>query len=268
MASKDYSKLFTVAEVSKACDISRTSLIRLEESGFFKPCRIDPDTGYRYYDIKNVVEIGRYKRLRTIGLTRNEITDIFHGKIDRDRFLEEQRKKLNELQNFVDEFELLYGLKDFSYSFVTLPAITCYCEDFDPASYNEGAISAHLAYERVISAGYRLMPEKPPFILSDEWSVISENSPQGCHFTVCIHVLPVPGQANDPHLRNFPETKAISVSAFGDFSIIPDVISKLYEQLPPKKLERTGPVRFIVLATDVASEGNYIIKFIMPVNTN
>ena len=32
MISKDYPKLFTVAEVSKACDISRTSLIRLEES--------------------------------------------------------------------------------------------------------------------------------------------------------------------------------------------------------------------------------------------
>ena len=121
MFSDDYSRLFTVAEVSKACDISRTSLIRLEESGFFKPHHIDPDTGYRYYDVKNIVEIGRYKRLRTIGLTRNEITDIFHGNTDRVKFLEDMRKKLNDLQTFVDEFGLLLGHNDYCHSLLALP---------------------------------------------------------------------------------------------------------------------------------------------------
>ena len=263
MGFNDEPKLFTVAEVSKACDISRTSLIRLEESGFFRPRYIDPDTGYRYYDVKNVVEIGRYKRFQTIGLTKSEITGLFHGTTDRELFMEQQLKKLNELQTLLDDFRLLQNTDDQCVSYQLLPSHTCYCEDFSPSSFEEGMSVSHIIYEKVISEGYRLIPEEPPFILSDEWSAVSKETPSGSHFKLCIHISSGP-RTQDSHIRSFPETRALCVSGFGGFSILPNLISKLYSELSEKNLEGTGPVRYITLATDAASANGFIHKFIVP----
>ncbi len=68
-------KLFTINEVSRACGLSRTTLIRLEESGFFTPYRVDPDTGYRYYDTYNVTVLGEYLRLQAIDIPTCDFYD-------------------------------------------------------------------------------------------------------------------------------------------------------------------------------------------------
>lgn len=44
-------------DVVQACGVSRTTLIRMEKSGFLSPYRVDPGTGYRYYDMQNVAAI-------------------------------------------------------------------------------------------------------------------------------------------------------------------------------------------------------------------
>ena len=57
MIFPDNRKLFTIKEMTQACGVSRTTLIRMEEDGFLKPYRVDPDSGYRYYDLQNVTEL-------------------------------------------------------------------------------------------------------------------------------------------------------------------------------------------------------------------
>ena len=73
---------FTIKEFAKACGLSRTTLIRMEESGFIKPCKVDPVTGYRYYDAVNVTEVAQYKFLQTLDLSRSELTDYYFQRID------------------------------------------------------------------------------------------------------------------------------------------------------------------------------------------
>ena len=50
-------KLFSVGQVTKSCDISRTTILRLESRGLLAPAFIDEKTGYRYYDILNITKI-------------------------------------------------------------------------------------------------------------------------------------------------------------------------------------------------------------------
>ncbi len=258
-------KLFTIAEVSRACGISRTSLIRLEESGFFKPCRIDPDTGYRYYDVNNMIEIGRYKRLQVIGLTRSEITEFYHDRIDFDRFMETQRQKLNLLQQFVDEFELRHTPGKHHYSLATLPDMTCRSEDIFPSSFKEAEHQGFMFFEKVAAEGFRMIPEQPPFLISDNWSALKLDSPSEGRFTVCIPVIPEPDRTKDTRLRHFPGSKAISVCGFGGYSILPELISKLYDRVSENRLEIADPLRFIPLTANVVTRDNYIIKLILPV---
>ena len=79
-------KLFTIKEISHACGVSRATLIRMEEDGFFRPYWIDPDTGYRYYDTQNVAAVGQDQRLHTIGLSRKEIADLYLEREDSESF--------------------------------------------------------------------------------------------------------------------------------------------------------------------------------------
>ena len=66
-------QLFTVSELARACGVSRSTLIRIEECGVLTPYRVDPDTGYRYYNAYNAAQVGQYLHLQLLGLTREEI---------------------------------------------------------------------------------------------------------------------------------------------------------------------------------------------------
>jgi DNA-binding transcriptional MerR regulator len=56
-------QLFSIHEFSRACGVSRASLLRMEECGFLTSCRIDSETGYRYYDAHNAAGAGQFKLL-------------------------------------------------------------------------------------------------------------------------------------------------------------------------------------------------------------
>ncbi|MCR5774270.1 MAG: MerR family transcriptional regulator [Lachnospiraceae bacterium] len=261
----DDKKLFTVAEVAHSCGISRTSLIRLEESGFLRPAHVNPATGYRYYDVRNIVEIGRYKRLQAIGLTRKEMADYYRGHIDPEQFIEEQRKKLNELQHFINEFELRYTEKKLLDTFMVLPDMICYCEDISSSSFKEAEALAYATYKKVVVKGLRVLPDQPPLIISDNWEDLDKDSPSGCNLTVCIPVKEPLEQDRDPYLRAFPSHEALSVCGAGRYSILTDLISKLHSLLHERGLKSDGPARVIILATHVTTPDEYIFECILPI---
>ena len=139
-------KLFTISEVAKACGVSRTSLIRMEEDGFLKPYRIDPDTGYRYYDMQNVASVGQYQRLQELGISRKEIADIYYERVDTEKFIEKQRARLSKMQNLLEEYEFRHDhSKDHMFSYLTLPEVVCFCDDIVSNSIGESATLSYLA---------------------------------------------------------------------------------------------------------------------------
>ena len=118
--------LFSIKEMSEICGISRASLLRLEEDGFLLPYRVNPDTGYRYYDMQNVTAVGQYQRMQTIGMSRKEIADLYYERIDSAAFIAELRQKLARLQLFLNEYEMRHDRsKNFSVFYTALPAVTC-----------------------------------------------------------------------------------------------------------------------------------------------
>ena len=85
-------RTFSVREMAHACGVSRSTLLRMAEDGFLTPYRIDPDSGYRYYDMQNVTAVGQYQRMQTIGLSRKEIADLYYERVDSAAFLNELLK--------------------------------------------------------------------------------------------------------------------------------------------------------------------------------
>ena len=238
-------KLFTISEVAKACGVSRTSLIRMEEDGFLKPYRIDPDTGYRYYDMQNVASVGQYQRLQELGISRKEIADLYYERVDTEKFIEKQRARLSKMQSLLEEYEFRHDhSKNHLFSYLTLPEVVCFCADIVSNSIGESATLSYLAHQKCMEAGYRLLGSETMFaIASGDSNDIS--IPVDTRFTACIPVLADPGK--DPRIRRFPATEAFSVLGFGNYDTQPALWDLLREESARRGLEPSGPPRLIAL---------------------
>ena len=243
--------LFTIKEMTQACGVSRTTLIRMEEDGFLKPYRVDPDSGYRYYDLQNVTAVGQYQRLQEAGLSRKEIADLYYERVDSGKFLEAQRHKLNRLQRLLDEYELRHDRsKAFSVSYVTLPAVTCYCTELTAFFPEEVATLSFLAHEKCVAEGYRMLGSEPLFGIPHEPFPRMAYDGTEHRSTLCIPVVPDAGPS--PRLRFFSATEALFILGFGHFSIVPELWDRLWAELDARGLEASEPARFIALVAPYA----------------
>ena len=239
-------KLFTIREVAKTCGVSRTTLIRMEECGFLKPFRIDSQTGYRYYDADNITSIGQYLLLQNLGLSRNEISDVYYQRVDPIAFYQTQRAKLARLNRLLNELELRVDhSKNFTTSFTDFPSLTCYCVYLEPTSSDGLEAAAYDTYGQCIKDGLHIQVTEPLFVIrNDDWNV---NLPlqEKYNMTFCIPVSdPVDA---DPHLRVFPATRAFTMISFGDYSVLPLLCKKIWNEIERRHLIPTGPIRINAL---------------------
>ena len=221
-------QLFTVSELARACGVSRATLIRIEECGVLTPCRINPETGYRYYNAYNAAQVGQYLLLQSLGLTREEIAEYYYQKKDGTTFLKAQREKLDRMRRVLEELEVRNrGVPGIFFSYIDLPEQTCFCLEAELSSPEEGEHFFYKAHEQCIRDGFRLLGAEPLFGLSsDDWRIPSVPSGKPPKTTACI---PVETQGeNDPRL------KGISYNALSDGIEIRDEIAQVPWEHPGK----------------------------------
>ena len=263
-------QLFTISEFSHACGISRASLLRMEECGFLKPYHIDPQSGYRYYDAYNAAEVGQFQLLQNLGLSRGEITDFYFQKVDNRDFLKQQRIKLSQIQRVLEELELRNDpSRQFSFSFVELPEMTCYCMDKEINSMEESETLFYVAHMESIKAGFQMMGTEPLFGLSDNDFRISDKVPMiPAKTTACIPI--VAPEKEDPHVMTFPATYAFSGLAKGDYSIIWQLCIRFWKEMKRRKLKPVGRARFMGLVAPYTgkhiSQDQFCYRLVVPID--
>ncbi|MCR4745943.1 MAG: MerR family transcriptional regulator [Lachnospiraceae bacterium] len=249
---------FTISELSHACGISRKTLIRMEESGFLTPYRINPDTGYRYYDAHNASEVGQYQLLQTLGLSRAQITEYYYNRGDVKSFLNEQRIRLIQMQRVLEELEIRNSNnRDPIISFFNLPEMVCYCVKTTLSSPEDAESFFYSAQEECIAKGFRLLGGEPLFGLrSDDYRNMVGGNSELPEVTACIPVSePID---SDPHMRLFPAARLFSILAYGDYSIIPGLWFQFWKEIEARGIHYVGPVRFIGIVAP------YVGKHIKP----
>ena len=91
-------ELFQIGEVAKMYHLSVGTLRYYEKEGLLKPEYTDPDTGYRYYGIRQFEQLTNIRYLRTLGLPLEEITEYLNNRnVDSiEKKLEVQRELLRQ----------------------------------------------------------------------------------------------------------------------------------------------------------------------------
>ncbi|MCR5301781.1 MAG: MerR family transcriptional regulator [Lachnospiraceae bacterium] len=262
-------RLFTSAEVCRACGISRTSLFRLEEIGFLTPYRVNSNTGYRYYDLKNITAIGQFQKMQNVGLSKKEIVDVYFERTDSEEFIRSHRQKLELMQRFLDEYEYHHDHdRRVSGSVVKLPAQKCFCSECTFYSMEEAVKHNYLIHEKCVEKGYQLLGSEPLFAVIDKGTVWKDAAVSGISYIFCVPVAP--DTPSDPDIRFFPETLAFSIIFFGNYSVIPTLGDKLRAEIEGRNLSPSGPARIIMHIGAYAGAHykaeDYCYEYAVPIN--
>src|SRR6266853_2794657 len=68
--------MFQIGEFSRIARVTARQLRHYEELGLFKPERIDPETGYRYYSARQLPRLNRILVLKELGLSLEQIARL------------------------------------------------------------------------------------------------------------------------------------------------------------------------------------------------
>ena len=131
----DTQNLFQIGNMAKMFHLSISSLRHYEAIGLLPPEYIDPETGYRYYSVRQFDALSNIRYLRALGVPLSEIADFLHNrdvaKIEEKLFLQKEvvRRKQAELARIERKIDTrLHQLHDAQTSVfdrieeVTLPA--------------------------------------------------------------------------------------------------------------------------------------------------
>ena len=75
--SQDTELLFSISQAAKACNLSRSTLLRMEERGLLTPAYIAPGSNRRYYDNYNIARILQIKQFQSMGFDTEETAAYF-----------------------------------------------------------------------------------------------------------------------------------------------------------------------------------------------
>jgi DNA-binding transcriptional MerR regulator len=105
--------MFTIGEFSRIARVTPRQLRHYEELGLFKPERIDPESGYRYYSALQLPRLNRILVLKDLGLGLDQIVRL----VDKDISAEEihgmlAMRKAQLEQTLRDELSRVLSIED------------------------------------------------------------------------------------------------------------------------------------------------------------
>ena len=87
--------MYKIGEFSSMSKVTIKTLRYYEKEGLLKPVYVDSNTGYRYYETSQLIEISKIISLRQIGLSIKEIKSILAG-YDMNKILAKRKEQLKE----------------------------------------------------------------------------------------------------------------------------------------------------------------------------
>ena len=99
-------ELFQIGEVAKLYHVSVGTLRHYEQAGLLKPEYTDPDTGYRYYSVRQFEQLTNIRYLRALGLPLQEIAAHMQNR-DVDTIAEALRRQKALVQQKKQELDII-----------------------------------------------------------------------------------------------------------------------------------------------------------------
>src|SRR5262249_13940984 len=90
--------MLRISEFARAGNVTIRALRFYDEVGLLRPAHVSPETGYRHYDVAQIVELNRIQAFKDMGFSLAEIADLLRQRPSSKDFRQilEQRRDLLE----------------------------------------------------------------------------------------------------------------------------------------------------------------------------
>lgn len=266
--NKKFENLFQITEAAKACGISRSTLMRLEEKGLIKPIYVSKESGRRYYDNYNITRILEIEKFKSMGLSTEEIIEYYQSGGQISKILLPLEEKLSNLKRSVDELKLRsHNEGDIIVEVITLPKVICKMKKAIGKTPKDKYDAMYSFYTECVQKGCVLSSE-PLFDILDRSDFLNGNlSDKNYPFYVCV---PLREETDDSVV--LPACKALSVLYYGDYENSEKCWLIINEELKKRNLKPCGLPRVIGIIAAYSgreiAEKKYCSRFVLPVEDN
>ena len=260
-------ELFQITEAARACGLSRSTLLRMEEKGLLTPAYTSPDSGRRYYDNHNVARIMQIEKFKAMGLSSEQIIDYFVRGGDAGDMLTVLERRLHDLQRSVEEMRLR-ALKppNISVQVMTLPAVTCCMRWSVGLTTADRYAEMYAFYSECVRKGCVLSNE-PLFAIMDRKDylegIIGDTPYPNA---VCV---PMRADKAPEDAVVLPECRVLSVLYCGEYKNIDEAWLTLGREVKARGLKPVAPPRVLgIVAPYTGREidtGRYCSRLVLPV---
>lgn len=234
--------LFTISQAAKACGVSRSTLMRLEDKELLMPSFQQPDNGYRYYTVYDLFQIRQLQQFDAIGLSASEIRNYYASDDDPSGLLSILEPRLCLLKQITEELQIrARGKQQTVFEQITLPSLLCCVMDGCGCGaqdrYDKIAVLSHKMAEKgwpyqYMHTGFSICRRSD--YLEGRWAE------QPAAFTACIPVLP---EKAPPDAVMIPGGAALSMLHYGSSESEKDLLFQLAAYLRKHRLQPDGFVR-------------------------
>ncbi len=260
--------LFTVHQISKACGISRATILRLESKGLLTPAFVDEQTGYRYYDNNNVSLILQAKSFLGLGMSYDDILLYYRSNGSSPELLERMEAKYLTFKRAYEEIKLRVDKQEnITFEFLTLPQYVCYAREFRGTTIEDRYKAMYNLYHEAVEKGCRLLSTEPIFIINKRTDFIEgEFQEKQVDFICCVPLEP-DGAPEDA--MTLPSCRAYSCLFYGGYEHRPKAFNLFGENIRKLGLKPTGYVRALGLVAPYTGraipDDNYVSRLVVPI---
>lgn len=261
-------ELFTISQVSKACAISRATILRLEKKGLIQPVKIDAQNGYRYYDNHNITAILQIKYFLSIGMSYDDIL-LYHRENGRSpQLLAQLAERMHAITRAYREMKLrMDKQKELCFEMISLPQYICYARTFSGIGSEDRYRKMYQLYHEVIETGYQPLCSEPLFVINKRTDfIIDRYREESVDFICCIplETTHIPEDA-----LILPPCQAFSCLYYGNYQHIEDVYNEFGRKIRELKLKPCAYPRVLGVVAPYTgkdiSPDDYVSRIVIPI---
>lgn len=263
------SELFSIHQVCQSCDLSRSTILRLEERGLLKPASIDPKTGYRRYDNHNVSLIMQVKLFLHMGMSYDDIVLYYQSNGTSPELMERMEERFLLFKRALDEVRLRLERKEYlHFDFVELPEYVCRVRKARGATLEEHYQTMYQLYHETVEEGCRLLASEPLFVIKERTDFL-EGSFQAEWEENYVCCVPLEPDRAPEDAVVYPSCQALSCLAYGSYTQLPTLLNAMGREVRERGLKPAGYVRVLGLVAPYTgrdiSQNNYVTRLVLPI---
>ena len=235
-------EFFMVNQVAHACSVSRATILRLENDGLITPSFKDPDSGYRYYSVEDLMRVRMILSLRNSGFSSALIQKYLAQPDDVSPLIKEVEERIRIMTNTLNVLRQQSVASGACAVSRRTTRVTNYYENVREMPGGRKNVDGLMqeTLREAIDAGMRLNLDATPIVLTDRTDILHGAYDLNNKYTyiACIPVMNKPGGRVIAH----PAGDVMYTLWDGDDVTLIECMTRLVQAIRDEGLMPLGPI--------------------------